>query len=173
MKKPELIIDELINNKAGVFVSIHKNDLLRGCVGTIQPATNCIADEIIHNAVSAGIMDNRFTQVRKRELQYLQYKVDVLLKPEAIKSIKELDIKKYGVIVSHNYKTGLLLPNIEGIDSVEEQVRIAKEKAGIRDNEKVTMKRCEVIRHYEKIFQNYLTLSNLEVDLLTSFFMLE
>ena len=130
MPKPEHLIDDLKNNKAGVFVSIHKFNQLRGCVGTIKPTTGCIASEIIQNAVSAGIRDNRFTPIRKRELSVLQYKVDVLLPSESIESKEELDVKKYGVIVFSNYKSGLLLPNLEGID-----------------NESFRMERFEVIRH--------------------------
>lgn len=148
MPTPKNLIDDLANNKAGVFVSIHKYDQLRGCVGTIKPATNCIADEIIQMSMSAGLMDPRFNRVKKRELPYLKYKVDVLLSPTLIESSKELDVKKYGVIVYHNYKSGLLLPNLEGIDTIENQISIAKQKAGIRENEPYKMKRFEVIRHY-------------------------
>lgn len=148
MPTPSNLIDDLINNKAGVFVSLHKNDLLRGCTGTIKSTTSCIADEIIHNAISAGMMDPRFSSVKRRELPYLQYKVDVLLPAEKIDSIDELDVKKYGVIVYHHSKSGLLLPNLDGIDSVEEQVSIAKRKAGIKENETFRMERFEVIRHY-------------------------
>ena len=148
MSTPSNLIDDLVNNKAGVFVSLHKNDLLRGCTGTIKSTTNCIADEIIHNAISAGMMDPRFSSVKRRELPYLQYKVDVLLPAEKIDSIEELDVKKYGVIVYHNHKSGLLLPNLDGIDTVEEQVSIAKRKAGIKENEPFRMERFEVIRHY-------------------------
>jgi len=147
MKKPENLIDDLANNRAGAFVSIHKFDQLRGCVGTIKPTTRSIADEIIQNAVSAGMRDPRFTSVRQKELSSLQYKVDILFPSESIDSIEELDVKRYGVIVYHNYKSGLLLPNLDGIDTVEEQLRIVKMKAGIRDNEPFSMERFEVIRH--------------------------
>lgn len=148
MKIPDNLISDLVNNKAGVFVSIHKNDFLRGCIGTISPTTSSIANEIIQNAVSAGISDPRFSIVKKKELPYLQYKVDVLLPSVPINSIDELDVKKYGVIVYHQFKSGLLLPNLEGIDTVEDQVKIAKQKAGIKDHEKCKMERFEVIRHY-------------------------
>ncbi len=148
MPTPKNLIDDLANNKAGVFVSIYKYDQLRGCVGTISPSTNCIADEIIQMSISAGLMDPRFNQVKKKELPYLKYKVDVLLPPTPIESSKELDVKKYGVIVYHSYKSGLLLPNIEGIDTIEKQISIARQKAGIREHEPYKMKRFEVIRHY-------------------------
>ncbi len=147
MKIPENSLDELINNKAGVFVSIHKNKNLRGCIGTISPTTKSTAQEIIQNAVSAGINDPRFSRVKKRELPYLQYKVDVLFPPEPINSFSELDVKRYGVIVYQQYKSGLLLPNLDGIDTVEEQVSIALQKAGIKSDESYKMERFEVIRH--------------------------
>lgn len=147
MKKPNNLIADLINEKAGVFVSIHKHGLLRGCVGTIKPTTDCIADEIIQMAIGAGMRDPRFQAVKHRELSDLKYKVDVLSPFESIESMEELDVKKYGVIVYNNYKSGLLLPNLDGIDTIEEQVRIAKQKAGIRDNETFRMERFEVIRH--------------------------
>ena len=146
--KPDNLIEDLINNKAGVFVTIYKHNQLRGCVGTIIPNTGCIADEIIQNVINAGLHDPRFTPVRQKELSSLKYKVDVLLPPEPIKSFDELDIKRYGIIVSNNYKKGLLLPNIEGINSIEKQVNIAKMKAGIRENESYKMERFEVIRHH-------------------------
>ena len=148
MTRPRRLIKDLVNNKAGVFVSIHKNNQLRGCIGTIGPTTKCIADEIIENSVSAGTRDPRFDSIHENELPYLQYKVDVLFPSEPIESMSQLDIEKYGVIVSHNHKQGLLLPNIDGIDSIKEQVDIAKRKAGISDKESFKMERFEVIRHY-------------------------
>ena len=147
MKKPRNLIDNLINKKAGVFVSIHKFDMLRGCIGTISASTDCIADEIIQMAISAGTRDPRFSTVKKRELQYLQYKVDVLSPFEPIESMSELDVKRYGVMIYHNRKSGLLLPNLDGIETVEEQIRIVKQKAGIGEDEPFKMERFEVIRH--------------------------
>ena len=145
---PSNLIDDLINNKAGVFVSIHKHNQLRGCVGTISPTTNNIANEIINNAISAGIHDTRFRPIKKKELPYLHYSVDVLFPAEPITSLNQLDIKKYGVIVYQNHKSGLLLPNLDGIDTVEQQVQIAKRKANICDDEQFTMERFEVVRHH-------------------------
>ncbi len=141
------IDDELLNTKAGVFVSIHLNNRLRGCIGTIKSTKKNTAEEIIDNAISAGTRDYRFPKIKESELELLEYKVDVLLPPEYIKSEDELDIKKYGVIVSSGYKKGLLLPNIEGVHSIDEQVSIAKQKARIEDYEEVTLQRFEVIRH--------------------------
>ena len=144
---PDGIQGELLDKKAGVFVSLHKNGRLRGCVGTIAPATANIANEIIQNAVSAGIRDNRFEQVTEAELPFLTYKVDVLSTPEAISGPEQLDVKRFGVIVSSGHKRGLLLPNLEGIDTVEDQISIAKRKAGISEREKIALERFEVVRH--------------------------
>ena len=139
--------DELINNKAGVFVSIHKFNELRGCIGTIYPMYDSIGEEIINNSISASIKDYRFDEVKEDELDYLDINVDVLMEPEKINSKEDLDIKKYGVIVSSGVKRGLLLPDIEGINSVDEQIEIAKRKASILDDEDISLERFEVIRH--------------------------
>ena len=144
---PNGLQGELSNKRAGVFVSIHKNGRLRGCVGTIAPTTQSVAKEIVQNAVSAGLSDDRFASVTADELPYLEYKVDVLAAPESIDGPDQLDVKRYGVIVTSGFKRGLLLPNLDGVDTVEDQIRIAKNKAGIRDDEGVKLERFEVVRH--------------------------
>lgn len=138
---------ELLDNKQAVFVSIHKNGELRGCIGTIYPMTNCIAKEIINNAISASTRDPRFEPVKVEELNNLEINVDVLTIPEDIDSPSKLDPKKYGVIVTSGIKRGVLLPDLEGVDTVSEQIAIAKQKAGINDNENVSLQRFEVVRH--------------------------
>jgi len=144
---PDGLPEALLNDQAGVFVSLHLNGRLRGCVGTIAPTKASVAQEIIQNAVSAGLKDNRFEPVTAEELPYLTYKVDVLSAPEPISSPKELDVKRYGVIVSSGYKRGLLLPNLDGVDTVGEQIDIARGKAGISDGTPVELERFEVVRH--------------------------
>ena len=139
--------EEMFGRMAGIFVSIKKDGQLRGCIGTIQAVRNCIAEEIVENAVSAAVRDPRFSPVEPEELEYLVISVDVLGEPEKISSPEELDTERYGVIVTRGHKRGLLLPNLEGIDTVEEQIAIAKQKAGIRENEEVGLERFEVIRH--------------------------
>lgn len=138
--------EELLNNKAGVFVSIHKFGSLRGCIGTIMPTTNSIAQEIITNAISASTKDPRFPKIEKEELNYLEINVDVLGEPEDIDSEDKLNVKEYGVIVTSGMKRGLLLPDLDGIDTIEQQVSIAKKKAGIKD-EPYTLQRFKVTRH--------------------------
>lgn len=145
----EGLSDELLNNEAGTFVSLKKNGELRGCIGTILPTTDSIAEEIIQNAISASTRDPRFLPVREDELDDLTYSVDVLLKPEPINSLDQLDVKRYGVIVTNGGRRGLLLPDLEGVDTPEQQVMIAMQKAGIAPGEVIDLDRFEVIRHVE------------------------
>jgi AmmeMemoRadiSam system protein A len=128
-------------------VTIKKHGELRGCIGTISPVTNSIAEEICRNAVSSCAGDPRFDPVRPEELPDLQYSVDVLSPPENISSPDMLDVKRYGVIVSRGARRGLLLPNLDGVDTVEQQIDIAMKKAGIRPGEDYKLQRFEVIRH--------------------------
>ena len=136
-----------MKGKAGVFVSLHKNDELRGCIGTIEPTEANIAQEIIRNAISAATGDPRFNQVTADELPELQYSVDVLTEPEPVTSEKDLDPKKYGAIVETGWRRGLLLPDLEGVDTVEKQLEICRMKAGIGPKEPVKLFRFEVKRY--------------------------
>jgi len=138
---------ELKDQTQAVFVTLKKHGRLRGCIGTLAPTKKSVAEEIIHNAVSAGLKDPRFPEVRIDELKDLIYSVDVLSTPEDVHSVDELDPINYGVIVLTSRKSGLLLPNLEGVDTVEEQLTIAKQKANIRDDEDYTIKRFKVVRH--------------------------
>ena len=144
---PDALPEEMMKDRAGVFVSIHEHGRLRGCIGTIQPVTGCIAREIIRNAISASTQDPRFDPIEPDELQWLEINVDVLGAPEKIDSMDKLDVKRYGVIVTKGRKRGLLLPDLDGVDTVEQQVSIAKRKAGISPKETVELERFEVIRH--------------------------
>lgn len=147
MDVPKDLDEELLKTKSGAFVTLKKNEKLRGCIGTIEPVEESLAMEIIRNAVSAGTADPRFPAVTEEELKELVYSVDVLGPTEKIVSLQELDVEKYGVIVTSGYRRGLLLPNLEGVDTVEEQIRIALAKAGIGRDEDYTLERFEVIRH--------------------------
>jgi len=148
LQMPENLPEEMCKRKAGVFVSIKKDGQLRGCIGTIQAARGCVAEEIIENAISAAVRDPRFSPIGPEELEYLTISVDVLGETEKISSPEKLDTEKYGVVVTKGRKRGLLLPNLEGIDTVDEQIAIAKRKAGIGENEDVELERFEVARHY-------------------------
>jgi len=112
-----------MKGKAGVFVSLHKNDELRGCIGTIEPTEANIAQEIIRNAISAATGDPRFNQVTADELPELQYSVDILTEPEPVTSEKDLDPKKYGAIVETGWRRGLLLPDLEGVDRLKDSLK--------------------------------------------------
>lgn len=141
------IPEELKNQQAGAFVSIHKNGQLRGCIGTTAPTARNLGVEIMQNAVSASTKDPRFPPIADWELDDLEINVDVLKTPEKIASKDQLDVKKYGVIVSSKGRRGLLLPDLEGVDTVDDQIAIAKQKAGIAPEEDVDLERFEVVRH--------------------------
>ena len=143
----ELKIEEG-KEQAGAFVSIKKHGQLRGCIGTIFPTQPSFAEEIKHNAIAAAFQDPRFDPVQAWELPDLVYSVDLIKTPEPIAGPEALDPQKYGVIVRERGKIGLLLPMLEGIETVEEQVRIAKRKAGIDLDAKVELERFEVIRYH-------------------------
>ena len=140
---------DLLARRAGAFVSLKKNGQLRGCIGTIAPARECLAREIVENAVSAGCHDPRFSPVRADELPELVYDVDVLGEPEPVAGTAELDCQRYGVVVSApGGRRGVLLPNLDGVDTVEEQLSIAARKGGIDLSEPgVRLERFEVERH--------------------------
>ena len=136
-----------MRQKAGVFVSIHKFGELRGCIGTFEPQKANVAEEIIANAISSATRDPRFLSVTPDELKDLEYSVDVLTKPEPVKSQDQLDPKRYGVIVEAGLRKGLLLPDLEGVDSVDYQIDICRQKAGILPDEPVKLYRFEVKRY--------------------------
>lgn len=145
---PKGLPEEMRTRRAGTFVSLHRNGRLRGCIGTIAATTDSVAEEILQNAVSACARDPRFPPVGPEELRELEISVDVLGDAEPISSAEQLDVKRYGVIVSHGWKRGLLLPNLEGVDSVEDQIRIARQKGGIGEDEPYRLERFEVVRHF-------------------------
>ncbi len=145
---PTYVAPEMLSNQAGVFVSIHKNGALRGCIGTFLPTTNSICSEIMMNAVAASTRDPRFSPITEDELKDLDISVDVLSPPEDVSSLEELDPKRYGVIVRNGSRRGLLLPDLEGVDDIDTQLMIAKSKAGIAPEEEIQIQRFEVIRHH-------------------------
>lgn len=139
--------EEFTEERKAVFVTLKKDGILRGCIGSTEPTEDSVALEIIRNAISAGTRDPRFDPVEEKELNSLVYSVDLLSPPEPVNTIEELDVDRYGVIVTKGYKKGLLLPMLEGVDSVEEQISIALDKAGIGEDEDYTIERFEVIRY--------------------------
>lgn len=145
---PRGLPEELYHTRAGAFVSLKEDGRLRGCIGTIQAVRGSLAEEIMHNAVSACSEDPRFSPVEAREVERLTISVDVLGETEKVSSPDELDVARYGVIVTRGARRGLLLPNLEGVDTVEQQIEIAKQKAGIKAHESVGLERFEVMRHH-------------------------
>ncbi len=146
---PKELPSELFKRRSGVFVTLHKaNGELRGCIGTFLPTTTDIAHEIAQNAISAALEDPRFNPVREEELDSIVVSVDVLSTPEEIESIDELDPRKYGIIVESGWRRGLLLPDLEGVDTIEQQIRIAKAKAGIHERESVKIYKFTVERYH-------------------------
>jgi len=141
--------DPLLKEKRSCFVTLKKDGDLRGCIGTVQPVRENLASEIKHNSISAGTQDPRFWPLQPDELPLITISVDVLGDMEKIISSEELDPKRYGVVVRHGGKVGLLLPHLEGVDTVEHQLEIAKQKAGIWPEEEVELWRFEVERYYE------------------------
>ena len=147
---PEELTPET-KRQAGTFVSLHdRGGQLRGCIGTFMPSQPNVALEVVHNAISAATRDPRFPPVRSREVDGLEVKVDVLSEPQPVADASDLDAKRYGVIVESEEgwsRRGLLLPDLEGVDTVEEQIRICRLKAGIGPAEPVKLLRFEVSRY--------------------------
>ncbi len=145
IKSPETLTPEM-KDRAGIFVSIKKDGGLRGCIGTFEPSRSNVAEEIIANAISAATRDPRFLPISPPELDRLSYSVDVLTSPVPA-TFEELDPKKYGVIVSCGSRRGLLLPDLERVDTPKEQVSICCQKAGIGPNEKIGLSKFQVKRY--------------------------
>jgi AmmeMemoRadiSam system protein A len=146
---PKNLPEKMTTQRTGTFVSIHKKDgSLRGCIGTFLPTKKNVAEEIIYNSISAATQDPRFPSVTEKELPNLVYSVDILSQPKPTKK-ENLDPKKYGLIVAtKDDRRGLLLPDIPGVKTVEEQIEICKRKAGIGLEEKIKLEIFTVERHH-------------------------
>lgn len=142
--------DELMKHPSACFVSLKTYDgRLRGCIGTILPTKPSLTLEIINNTIAAATSDPRFSPVEKKELDSLSISVDMLSIPEDIRSKSQLNHKKYGVIVKKGIKKGVLLPDLDGVNSVDEQLSIAASKAGIKNLIDLRVQRFTVERHGE------------------------
>jgi AmmeMemoRadiSam system protein A len=140
--------EELVDHRAGAFVSLHWGGDLRGCIGCIEPMAPSLAEEIVDKAIDAAVNDPRFPAMTADELEDLDISVDVLQPPEPVTTLEELDPRVYGVIVTRDWRRGLLLPDLEGVDSAEDQVNIAMRKAGIMPGERVSLERFRVDRFF-------------------------
>jgi len=136
-----------LRQRAGVFVCLKIKGNLRGCIGTFHPMEPTIAHETVRNAISAASCDPRFGCVNADELDSIEYTVDVLTPPEKVSSKSALDPRRYGVIVQAGQRRGLLLPDLEGVDTADYQVSIAMQKAGIAPGTAVSLFRFEVKRY--------------------------
>jgi len=144
--RPEATVPEMAA-RAGVFVSLHKRGELRGCIGTFEPTRENVAEEIVSNAIASATRDPRFRAVAPRELGELEYSVDVLTSPEPVKDEGQLDARRYGIIVESGWRRGLLLPDLDGVETVQQQIQICRMKAGIDPDEPVRLYRFEVKRY--------------------------
>ncbi len=144
--KPAELTAEMAE-KAGVFVCLKRAGQLRGCIGTFEPCWDNVAKETVDNAISSATRDPRFPPVALEELDDLTYSVDVLGQPEQVAGIDQLDVKRYGVIVEAGPRRGLLLPDLEGVDTPQQQIDICRQKAGIGPDEPVKLYRFEVKRY--------------------------
>jgi AmmeMemoRadiSam system protein A len=135
-----------LQRQVGTFVSIKKNGLLRGCIGTIQPKYANLAEEVIQNAIKAANEDPRFPAVEIQELKELTFSVDVLTTPEKINDTTSLDVKRYGLIVRSKNKKGLLLPDLENIKTIDQQLKVCLKKGGIKKTDNYELYRFEVQR---------------------------
>ncbi len=145
---PEFSVPGSAENRAACFVSLHRAGDLRGCIGTILPTMSSVTAEIVRNAVSACSEDPRFDPVECGELADLEISVDILGAPEPVSGPGQLDPKKYGVIVTSGFRRGLLLPDLEGVDTVTKQLAIACRKGGIGSEERFDLQRFTVTRYH-------------------------
>ncbi len=144
---PEYTPAELLNTRAGAFVCLKADGCLRGCIGTIEPCQDSLAEEIMANAISAATRDPRFLPVEAHELTAIECSVNVLAPAEVVGDVRDLDPKRYGVIVECESRRGLLLPDLDGVDTAAQQIDIARRKAFIKHNEPIKLYRFEVVRY--------------------------
>ncbi|MBF2054762.1 MAG: AmmeMemoRadiSam system protein A [Candidatus Sericytochromatia bacterium] len=148
LETPQTGFDPFIAQKAGVFVTLKTPaNALRGCIGTISPVYANVLEETIYNAIAAASRDPRFPPVQPNDLSGLKYSVSVLHPPEPIQSLDLLDPAHYGVIVTARHHRGLLLPDLEGIDTPQKQVYHATLKAGLTPGEPVQLQRFRVDKY--------------------------
>lgn len=140
---------DLTDRQAACFVSLKKDGELRGCIGTLEPVQDTLAQEIMSNAISAGTRDPRFRPVTPEELDDLVYSVDVLTPSRPVEDLSKHDVKKHGIIVTDGRRRGVLLPDLEGVDDTQTQINIAAQKGGFYPGEDFQLEEFEVVRHHE------------------------
>ncbi len=146
---PPSDLPSALQDQAGVFVSIHDvHGDLRGCIGTFQPTQENIAAEIIENAIAAATRDFRFSPIELSDLTNLRCHVDILTKPELTNDLSSLDPVKYGILIEgQDGRKGLLLPDLEGVDTTNQQIAICRRKASIGPNDPIKIYKFCVKRY--------------------------
>lgn len=145
----EELPSDLTDRQAACFVSLKKDGELRGCIGTLEPVQDTLAQEIMSNAISAGTRDPRFRPVTPDELDDIVYSVDVLTPSRPVEDLSKHDVKKHGIIVTDGHRRGVLLPDLEGVDDTQTQISIAAQKGGFYPGEDFRLEEFEVVRHHE------------------------
>lgn len=149
---PQDLPAAMLKKRAGVFVTIEKGEELRGCIGTFLPVCSNLAQEIIRNSIAAGTQDYRFSPVQREELDLLSFTVSLLSTPEKVDSLDDFDTRKYGMIMESplTKRRGLLLPNLPGVNTPDQQIEICRQKGGIGpDTEEITLYRFTVIKYQD------------------------
>ena len=145
-QKYSFLFKEFKDINLGCFVSFYINDNLRGCIGTIEPVFDNLILEIINNSISAAFKDPRFESISLKEYPYLKNKIDFIINIEKINDISKLNPKEYGIIVKKGDKKGVLLPDIPTINTIEKQLEITFNKAGLKYNKENLFKENEIYR---------------------------
>lgn len=130
----------------GCFVSLKIGARLRGCIGTLEPAHPSLEEEIASNALAAAARDPRFSPVLLKDMESIAISIDILELPEAVASPAALDPERYGAVVRHGKKCGVLLPGLPGVVTVEKQLKICLEKAEIEEGAPYSISRFTVTR---------------------------
>ncbi len=145
-KQYSLLFKEFEKIRLGCFVSFYINDNLRGCIGTIEPIFDNLILEVINNSISSAFRDPRFKPISLKEYPYLSTKIDFIINIEKINDLSKLDPKKYGIIVKKGNKKGVLLPDIPTVDTIEMQLEITFNKAGLKYTKENLFKENEIYR---------------------------
>ena len=120
-------------------------------MGTIKPRNKWLYHEIVDNAIFAAFEDDRYVPLMEGELDDIVLKVETVSRPEKIQNVKELDPDRFGIIVrSQQQLEGVLLPQCEGIHTIEDQINLAMEKGNIPLSEKDDL---EIYRFNIEVFQ--------------------
>ena len=141
-------MEDALNQSRGVFVTLWEGQRkLRGCMGRTEGITPSLTQEVAECAILAATRDPRFQPLTQAtQLQELSIELSLLMPLEPIVNESALDPQRYGVVVSAGKRRGLLLPNVDGIDTVREQLHVACQKGKIDPDEPYALSRFEVLK---------------------------